>query len=322
MTHPSTGSGTATDRLLTYLGPPGSFTHAAVDLLSTPWTGVVEPRGSVADVIFSVESGEAHAGVVPLETSVEGDVSSTIDELIFRSSMVFINEELIVPVSYVVAGVAGARPGGVRRLVTTTAAAAQCRRFLESADFDVILVETIAAACRVVAQEQDPATAALTSAKAAHLTSLAVLRTAAEDQSGVATRMALLGRTVSPPTGHDRTALVVTPIGDRTGVLADILDCFARRDIALTAISSRPLKTRLGEYCFLLTARSHLSDARLQDTLKAVVNLPAEVKLLGCFPLSNAADPRVDETAPPGSVGSATIESWVDTLLHPEQLGL
>lgn len=310
------------DRLLTYLGPPGSFTHAAVDLIATPWTGVVEPRDRVADVIFSVESGEAAAGVVPLETSVEGDVTSTIDELIFRSSMVFVNEELIVPVTYVVAGIGGARPAGVQRLVTTTAAAAQCRRFLESQSFDVVLVETIAAACAVVAREQSATTAALTSAKAAHLHSLAVLRSAVEDQSGAATRMALLRRTLAAPTGHDRTALVVTPIGDRTGVLADILDCFAQRDIALTAISSRPLKTRLGEYCFLLTARSHLSDARLQETLKGVVELPAEVKLLGCFPLSTGADARVDETAPPGSVGSATIDSWVETLLHPERLGL
>ena len=89
----------AEQRLLTYLGPAGSFTHAAIDLLATPWTGRVEPRDSVADVIFSVESGEAEAGLVPLETSVEGDVSSTIDELIFRSSMCFINEEVVVPVN-------------------------------------------------------------------------------------------------------------------------------------------------------------------------------------------------------------------------------
>ena len=126
-------------------------TPAAVDLLEAPWPGQVEPRDSVADVIFSVESGEADAGVVPLETSVEGDVSSTIDELVFRSSMCFINEELIVPVNYVVAGTAGARAAGIERVVTTTVAAAQCRRFLEGADAEVELVDSIAAACRRVA---------------------------------------------------------------------------------------------------------------------------------------------------------------------------
>ncbi len=317
------GTDLGTDRLLTYLGPPGSFTHAAVDLLEAPWPGQVEPRDSVADVIFSVESGEADAGVVPLETSVEGDVSSTIDELVFRSSMCFINEELIVPVNYVVAGTAGARAAGIERVVTTTVAAAQCRRFLEGADAEVELVDSIAAACRRVADAGDDATVALTSAKAARLHSLAVLRAAAEDHSGTATRMALLTRRLAAQTGHDRTVIVVTPIGDRTGVLADILDCFAERDIALTAISSRPVRTRAGEYCFLLTARSHLSDTRLQDTLRAVTGLPAEVKVLGSFPLAEASTvARVDESAPPGSVGADTLDAWIAALLDPERLGL
>ncbi len=313
----------AEERLLTYLGPAGSFTHAAIDLLSTPWTGRVEPRDSVADVIFSVESGEAHAGLVPLETSVEGDVSSTIDELIFRSSMCFIDEEVIVPISYVVAGTAGARANGIERLITTTAAAAQCRRFIESSDAEIEFVDSIAAACRRVAEAQSDSTLALASTKAAHLYSLATVRSVAEDHSGVTTRMALLSRTLAPQTGHDRTVLVVTPIGDRTGVLADILRCFASRDIALTAISSRPIRTRSGEYCFLLTARSHLSDARLQETLLAVAQLPAEIKLLGSFPLAVGTDTRrVDESAPPGSVGADTLPAWVAALLAPDKLGL
>lgn len=313
----------ADERLLTYLGPAGSFTHAAVDLLSAPWSGLVAPRDSVADVIFSVESGEADAGVVPVETSVEGDVTSTIDELIFRSSLCFLNEELVVGVSYVLAGVAGTRPQDVDSIITTTAAVAQCRRFLDASGAEVHLVDSVATACRLVAQEQSAATAALTSAKAAHLFSLAVLRSGVDDHSGVATRMALLSRRISAPTGHDRTAVVATPIGDRTGVLADILECFRRRDIALTAISSRPLKTRLGEYCFLLTARGHLRDSRLQDTLREITGLPAEIKVLGSFPLmEGAADRRVAEAAPPGSVGADTLDSWIDALLHPERSGL
>lgn len=310
------------DGLLTYLGPAGSFTHSAVDLLTTPWTGRVEPRESVADVIFSVEAGEAEVGLVPLETSVEGDVSSTIDELIFRSSMCLINEEVVVPVSYVVAGTSGARMASIDHIVTTTAAAAQCRRLLESLDARVTFVDSIAAACRVVAEEQSDATAALASAKAAQLNALTTLRSAAEDHSGITTRMARLSRSLATQTGHDRTVLVVTPIGDRTGVLAAILDCFADRDIALTAISSRPIRTRSGEYCFLLTARGHLSDSRLHEALREVVGLPAEVKLLGSFPLPPAGDARrIDEAAPPGSVGADTLDAWIAALLDPAALG-
>ncbi len=312
----------ADDRLLTYLGPQGSFTHTSVDLLETPWTGRVEARDSVADVIFSVESGEADAGIVPLETSVEGDVSSTIDELIFRSAMCFVNEEIIVPVSYVVAGTAGARPGEIDTIVATPAAAAQCRRFIESTGAQVDFVDSMATACERVAAQQSDRTVALASTKAAHLQGLVTVRSGAEDHSGVNTRMALLMRTLAPQTGHDRSVVVVTPIDDRTGVLADILACFADRDIALTAISSRPIRTRSGEYCFLLTARSHLADARLQDTLRAVAALPAEVKLLGSFPLAAADTRRIDESAPPGSVGQDTLDAWIAALLEPTRLGL
>lgn len=312
-----------TGPLLTYLGPAGSFTHAAVNLLGTPWTGGVEPRASVAEVIFSVESGEADAGVVPLETSVEGDVSSTIDELIFRSSMCFINEELIVPVNYVVAGSVGAKVAQLQRLVTTTAAMAQCRRFIESINAEVTLVESTAVACEVVAALDPGEAGALTTAEAAKMNGLAVLRGVAEDHSGVSTRMALLSRRVPAPTGRDRTSIVVTPVGDRTGVLAEILECFSARDIALTSISSRPLRTRTGEYSFLLTARGHLADERVQEALAAVAALPGEIKILGSYPLiADADDRRVGESAPPGSVDAATLPNWIHTLLTPETLGV
>ena len=310
-------------RTLAYLGPPGSFTHSAVDLLSQPWAGSVSAQQSVVDVIFAVESGEAAAGIAPLETSVEGDVSSTVDELIFRSSLCFINEVVVVPVTYVVAGLPGARWGGIRRLVTTSVALSQCRRFLEAADVSVDLVGDVAAAAAAVSEAESEEVAALTTAMSAHLNSFAVLRSAVEDHSGVATRMALFSRRVPAPTGHDETALVVTPIGDRTGVLADILHCFSDRGIALTAISSRPMKTRLGEYSFLLTARSHLADSRLREALQATADLPAEVKILGSFPAQDEQDSqRVDESAPPGSVDSAGLQQWIDVLLQPEQLDL
>ena len=139
-----------------------------------------------------------HAGVVPLETSVEGDVSSTIDELIFRSSMCFINEEIAVPVSYVVAGTAGTSANGITTSITTTAAAAQCRRFIESTDAEVVFVDSIATACRRVAAGSVRLHRRAGIGQGRPLYSLATLRSVAEDHSGVTTRMALLSRTWPP----------------------------------------------------------------------------------------------------------------------------
>jgi len=304
------------DSLLTYLGPPGSFTHAAVDLLSSPWQGGVEPRAGIADVIFSVESGEADAGVVPLESSVEGDITSTVDELIFRSSLCFINEELIVPINYVVAGLAGERTADLRRIITTSAASAQCRRFLESTSAEVTLVASTAAACEAVLADGSPHVAAVTNARSARLHGLAVLRGVAEDHSGLSTRMALLRRQVAAPTGHDKSAVVVTPTGDRTGVLVDILARFAERDIALTAISSRALRTKQGEYSFLISARGHIRDERLQLALQDVAELPADIKLLGSYAaLVDSGRNQVLDASPPGSVDADHLGAWLDNLL-------
>jgi len=270
-----------------------------------------------------VESGEADAGVIPLETSIEGDVTSTVDELIFRSSLCFLNEVVVVPVSYVVAGAAGSRWADARRVVTTATGLAQCRRFLEGAAVTVDLVGDVAEAAAAVAAAESSEVVALTTPISAHLSSLSLLRTAVEDHSGVATRMGLLSRRLSQPTGHDETSIVVTPIGDRTGVLADILHCFSDRGIGLTAISSRPMKTRLGEYCFLMTAQGHLADSGLRTALQATAELPAEVKVLGSFPISQQSEAhRVDESAPPGSVGAEGLPDWLNSLLRPEQLGL
>jgi len=301
---------------LLYLGPPGTFTHAAVDLMAVPWTGSLRPEREVSDIVFAVESGQVAAGLVPLENSVEGDVAGTLDELIFRSAQCFINEEIVVPVTFVLAVPSAAANAPVARILTHPHAAAQCKEFLRASGVQVDFTASTADACRVVAERGEPGLAAVASSKGAEAFGLRVKQTRLEDFSGAKTRMALISRRLSPPTGHDKTTLVVTPVADRNGLLAEILHCFASRDIGLNAISSRPLKTRLGEYCFLISARGHIADPTLQAALLDIGRIGAAVKILGCYPEHpEISAARVGESTPPGSVTSDVLTEWVARLV-------
>jgi chorismate mutase/prephenate dehydratase len=167
-----------------------------------------------------------------------------------------------------------------------------------------------------VSERKEPGLAAIAATKGADTFGLFVKQTRLEDFAGGKTRMALISRNLSSPTGHDKTTLVITPVADRNGLLSDILTCFAKRDIGLTSISSRPLKTRLGEYTFMVSTRGHIGEPTLQAAIMDVSNLGAAVKVLGSYPMNpEISSARVGESLPPGSVTSDVLKEWVDRLV-------
>jgi chorismate mutase/prephenate dehydratase len=181
---------------------------------------------------------------------------------------------------------------------------------------EVEFTASTADACRIVAERKEPGLAAIAATKGADTFGLFVKQTRLEDFTGGKTRMALISRNLSSPTGHDKTTFVITPVADRNGLLSDILICFAKRDIGLTSISSRPLKTRLGEYTFMISVRGHIGEPTLQAAIMDVSNLGAAVKVLGSYPMNpEISSARVGESLPPGSVTSDVLKEWVDRLV-------
>ena len=292
----------ARPRLL-YLGPPGSFTHAGA--ASVPGTDAA-PARDARQIVSAVETGEAELGLVPLENSVEGDVPGTLDELLFGSASVFIRREVLVPVTFELA----VRPGttAVDVVLSHPHAIAQCRKVVTELGLSVELTSsTSQAAAEVTAR--DDRSAAICSAQAMHTHGLVPLRSAVEDSPGAITRMALLGTSLAAPTGRDTTLAVLTPDTNRTGILAQALRCFAERDVPLSRISSRPLKARLGTYCFIVAAGGHLADDVLSDALEAVGRLGVVIKVLGSYPDTGQGVAEVGTTVPEGSVNAS---QWID----------
>jgi prephenate dehydratase len=288
---------------LAYLGPEGTFSEAALRTLPAAAGAALLPQPSVSAALDSLRSGAADGAVVPLENSVEGSVTSTLDELANGQPLV-IAAEVYLPVSFALLVRAGTSHGSVRTVATHPHAEAQCRRWLRERlpGAEVVLVgSTSVAAAAVAAGEYD---ASVSAPIAAATYGLAALATDLADNPGAVTRFVLLTRPGPPPerTGTDRTSLVAFIRDNHTGALLEVLTEFAVRGINLTRIESRPTKQRLGQYCFSLDCDGHLADARIGDALAALHRICADVRYLGSYP---RADERQGE---PVRLGTADLD--------------
>jgi prephenate dehydratase len=269
-----------------FLGPRGTFTEQA--LLTQPDLAAAElvPFPTMADVLRATESGEVHQGFVAIENSIEGTVNVTSDTLAFDVD-VLIQREVVIPIQQHLMAVPGATLAGITEVISIPHATAQARRFLQH---ELPGVRTRAAnstseAAQTVARDGDPTVAAIGNELAARIYGLHVLAADIEDHPENQTRfVAVAPHVVPPPTGHDKTSVVVAQRTDRPGSLLAILGEFAARSINLTKLESRPTKKALGDYCFLFDLEGHIADDVVADCLKAIVARHGTVKFLGSYP--------------------------------------
>jgi len=297
----------------TYLGPPATFAEQALRTLPAARSGILIAAPSVPAALESVRTGEADAALVPLESSVEGSVSVTLDELASGDPLAIVGEVLL-PVRFVLLARAGTKLSEVRTLATHPHAEAQCRAWLREHLPDVVVhsaLSTSEGAAAVVRGEYD---AALAAPLAAAYHRLAVLAGDVADNDGAVTRFVLISRLGPPPqrTGHDRTSLVAFIADNHTGALLEVLTEFAVRGIDLTRIESRPTKQRLGRYSFSIDCAGHVADARVGEALAALRRICADVRFLGSYP--RADDDVPAQRAGTGDTDFADAAGWLARL--------
>ncbi len=267
-----------------YLGPEGTFAHQAVDLLRlVPGRLRPEPFPTVVSVIEAVEDGRCDYGLVPLENSVEGQVNLTVDVLVHDAERIQVCEEVVLAVTF------GAyrRPGDATPLSAVAShpvGLAQCRRWVHDSGVRARETSSTAEACRLVAEGDEIGLAALASPQAAERWSLVPIGEGVEDFPGAETRFVAVGPSAAAATGNDRTMFVLVPPHDRAGVLLTALQELSGRGLNLSAIASRPLRVRLGEYCFVLVVDAHLDDAPVADAFAALRAGGYSIKVLGAYP--------------------------------------
>ena len=301
--------------LLTYLGPAGTFTEAALRMTPEAQSAdaKLRPEQTVIAALDAVRSGEAAAAFVPFENSVEGAVPSTLDELASGSALQ-IRREVLLPIRFALLARPGTTLAGIRTVASHTHAQPQCRHWL-AANLSHSQWRASAsnadAAREVAAGNVD---AALAGAFAAELYGLEVLVDGVQDRDDAITRFVLVAKAGPSPafTGVDRTTLVAFENEDRPGALLEMLNEFAVRGVNLTRLESRPTGEGLGRYCFSIDCEGHIDEQRVGDVLKALHRLCAEVRFLGSYP-------RADGTAPTIRRGTSDAEfidadGWLDRL--------
>ena len=279
-----------------YLGPAGTFTEAAVaSLAGSPRPDEVQPvpYPSVGATLAAVRSGEAERGVVPVESSVEGIVTATVDDL--AGGDLLIVGETRLPIEFSLLAREGATLADVKTVGGHPQAEAQCRRWL-AANLPgrewVPFASNAEAARRAGEGDLD---AALASAAAASRYGLVVLAPNVHDRSNAVTRFVEVGPAGSlpGPTGSDRTSVAAFLGDDHAGALMLILTEFAVRGINLSTIQSRPTGDGLGSYFFFIDCEGHIDDARVGEAMMGVRRVCAEVRFLGSYRRSDHGPTQV-----------------------------
>lgn len=289
---------------LVFFGPHGTFTEEA--LLSQPDLVAQErtPLLSIPDVLLAVNDGTAELGVVPIENSIEGSVSVTLDTLAFETELL-IQREIDLPISMGLFVKPGTTLRDVRSVLSYPHAVAQCRQWLHkklpAATF--VAANSTADAAATVARSKRSDQAAIGNTLAAKLYGLKVLAHDIEDHPENETRFVLVGRGIPAPTGHDKTTIVCFQRADRPGSLLAMLQEFAARRINLTKLESRPTKKSLGDYCFFIDFEGHINDELVADCLRTLAAKVANVKYLGSYPVAGLDAP---------ARRSAATKAWRD----------
>jgi prephenate dehydratase len=270
-----------------YLGPEGTFSEAALRTLPAAAKADLQPYATVGAALDAVRRGDVDGAVVPLENSVEGSVSATLDELSGGDALM-LTREVLLPVGFALVARPGTGLHAVQRVGTHPHAAAQCRRWLSVAlpDASVVPALSTAAAAAAVADGTAPYDAAIAAPLAADRYRLEVLAEGLGDNPSAVTRFVLVSRPAPPPlpTGNDRTTLVAFIADDHPGALLEVLTEFAVRGVNLTRIESRPTGERLGRYCFSIDCEGHVDDARVGEALTGLRRVCADVRFLGSYP--------------------------------------
>jgi prephenate dehydratase len=272
-----------------FLGPAGTFTEEA--LRASPPRGAEIEEVSYAseyETVMAVQAREVDRAVAPIENSLEGSVTATLDALAGEAEDVRIVAEVVRPVSHSLVAPPGLSLEDVRRVISHPQAIAQCVQFLREhlPDAEIGSAPSTADAVRSVASSGERA-AALGPRLAADLYGCAVLAEGVEDRHDNHTRFVWLA-----PAGTDsdspatKTSIVFWGFNDQSpGALMRVLGELAEREINLTKIESRPRRVRLGHYMFFADLEGAASAEPVADALKALGERVQTLKVLGSYPV-------------------------------------
>ncbi|WP_030543733.1 prephenate dehydratase [Streptomyces albus] len=269
----------------TYLGPEGTFTEAALRTLPEAATRELVPMVSVPAALDAVRSGEAGAALVPIENSVEGGVTATLDELATGKPLM-IYREVLLPISFALLVRPGTELTGVKTVTGHPVAQPQVRKWLAAHLPDAQWESAASNADGARLVQEGRYDAAFAGEFAAATYGLEPLVTDIHDAQNAVTRFVLAGRPARPAarTGADKTSVVIWLGDDHPGALLELLQEFAARGVNMMRIESRPTGEGIGRYCFSVDCEGHITDRRVGEALMGLKRICPKVRFLGSYP--------------------------------------
>jgi prephenate dehydratase len=289
-----------------YLGPAGTFSEEA--LLASAAIDAVEPLalGSIYDAVMSLRRGAVEWAVVPIENSLDGSISVTLDLIADEVAHVEIVAETLLRVRHSLIAGETMKLEEIDTVLTHPQVPGQCERFLreELPHARVLPADSTAEAVRTIVAERPPGTAALGTVLAANIYGGTIIRESVEDRADNETRFAWLARVArggqrrEPPlASHDgddcKTSIVFWGAGaESPGWLVRCLDEFASRELNLTKSESRPRRERMGHYMFFVDLAGRVDDPPVAAAIAAAKAQCEHVRVLGSYRAARAAVPR------------------------------
>ncbi len=272
---------------ISYLGPEGSYCEQAA--LTNFSNEKLFPMPTIPAVIESVQDDITDMGVVPIENSIEGSVTFTLDSLIHDFN-VNINGEIMLNISHSLITNKINTLENIAKIYSHPQALAQCRIYLSEKlpQADLIPSSSTSAAFSDIINEPENS-AAIAHARNAKKYKLNIIEENIQDESNNITRFAILSKNKTNPTQNDKTSFCFDfKDSDKPGQLIDVMSQFSDNNINITKIESRPSKKQLGKYIFWMDIDGHSKDNNLNIIFEKIKTITNTLKIIGSYQKSTS----------------------------------
>ena len=276
---------TIKNKKLSYLGPIGTYSEEAALKYNKKGYQLV-PKKTIFEVLDSVESSQIDEGIIPIENSRVGTILETIDFLI-ESKNLHINSEIHLPIeACLITKNKDTDLSNIKEIISKPEAINQCNLWIkENLVKDIILSEypsTAEAVSDLV--NHDNSVAAIANSRSAEINNCNVLAKGIQDYKNNITRFAVVSNSKSKRSGNDKTSIAFEfKKSDEAGLLFKALECFAKKNINLVKIESRPKGNLIGNYIFIIDFDGHVEDKIISKAMEELSSFTSLLKVLGSY---------------------------------------
>jgi chorismate mutase/prephenate dehydratase len=266
--------------IIAFQGEAGAYSEeAAFNYFSS--SVQVKPCETLDEVFRAVENGEAQAGIVPIENSLEGSVGQSYDLLL--ESPLTVNGEMELRVVHCLIAHPETGLESVKKVYSHPQALGQCRAFLKHLHCELIPTYDTAGSVKMIKEQNIRDGAAIASARAAEIYGMRILAKEIEDNPDNFTRFFIMSTQAAPPSGNDKTSIVFS-VKHKPGALFEFLKIMTTGNLNMTKIESRPTRQKPWDYNMYLDFEGHCEDGNVKKTLEAMQDNALFLKVLGSYP--------------------------------------